>query len=446
MHILLFGKSFQTGKSVPGQMNMFGQERQGHKYIKREPDPKNPGKFIYYYKMADGSVKAKNEDGTDVNGKQEAPKQNQPKQNPQQEMPKASIPEPEPPLKKIDDAVNQAAEQQKMDKYTNWGRVADDYIRQAHAQKGMFLSDMDMVALANGLDKPSVKYAPFAVKDKPSIFNKLERNAAKGKPNAQLTDTLRTTIVLKSPKQLEGILKGMDNQGYKVIEVDNLYENEDPGYKHVALKIIKGDSDKLVKEVLLMRPNMLEAKFGLGHDMYDVMKNVTNVIPKVKEVPEVYEKVELSNNAINYYSTLFYKAAFYKDVADEDSSSLSFSTQPAMLTSANKKPSKLSLSSKTEPKRLILSLKSSLKQIWLPILASLRNSSGDIPNREALAVAIDDIVASIIQPTLNMHDKYLHGQGSLFKGYINNIQKRVSRFKKAKNNISAFGKVLTWKK
>ena len=65
--IILFGKSFGINVKPQGQqqLNMFGQERVGHKYIKKEM--KN-GKMIYYYKMPDGSIKASNEDGTELDG------------------------------------------------------------------------------------------------------------------------------------------------------------------------------------------------------------------------------------------------------------------------------------------------------------------------------------------------------------------------------------------
>jgi len=45
------------------------------------------------------------------------------------------------------------------------------------------------------------------------------------------------------------------------------YENTKPGYKHIAIKLTKGEDDRVIKELLLITPRMCEAKFGFGHDV-----------------------------------------------------------------------------------------------------------------------------------------------------------------------------------
>ncbi|HEX2868729.1 MAG TPA: hypothetical protein VHO03_16935 [Ignavibacteriales bacterium] len=414
--MILFGKSLTTGKFPDGYKPQFGEQM--NMFQEGQTKQNEQGERLVYAKNKAGRldwIKESEAQAVNQEGKKE---QHNPEQTQQAK--------PEPPLKKIESAVDEARQRELMEKYTRWSRIADEYIYHASGQKDMFLSDMDMVALANGLERPSVKYAPFAVKDKKSILNKLERNEAKGKLNAPLTDILRTTIVIKSPAQLNELKGAIEKNGYEIVETDNLYEDKKPGYKHIALKLKKGDSDKVTKELLLMRPNMLDAKFGLGHDMYDVMKNVINVAPKVQEIKSAFEAAQKFDRSLKRISDKYYEVAYNRDLED-DSASLALSTTPAIPTNDNKNSSRKSSGSRTEDKRFIFSLRSSLKQIWQPILAELRNSSGDMASREALAAAIDEISASIIQPTKNTVDKYLYGQGSLFKSNITSCRTRFNK-------------------
>jgi hypothetical protein len=218
-------------------------------------------------------------------------------------------------------------------------------------------------------------------------------------------------MIIRSSKQFDAIKDSIEKQGYKIIETDNLYEKEGAGYKHIALKLVKQDGDKLVKELLLMRPNMLEAKFGLGHDLYDLEKNVEIILPKLKEKGADYFGM-VGLDVIRHYSKQFYEYDYLKDLEDEQKF-----YSPLTLERTSSKPSripprsKLRKSSSDLAKRLVTVLKSDLgKAVWRPIRAKLKASSNDISpfnagssNKEDIA---DLILSSIVDPFMKVHDKY----------------------------------------
>jgi hypothetical protein len=318
-----------------------------------------------------------------------------------------------PPLQSVKEGLDEIEKIISQEKLKEAEQLADYYVREANAQKPIFLADMDNIAREHNLELPSKQFGNFAVKSKESILKKIMRNEAKGKSesNKNLTDILRTTMIIRNPKQFDAIKDSIEKQGYKIIETDNFYEyDKGAGYKHIALKLVKQDGDKLVKELLLMRPNMLEAKLGLGHDLYDLEKNIEIILPKLKEKGADYFGM-VGLEIIRHLAKQFYEYAYFKDLEDEKFYS------PSTLERTSSKPSripprsKLRKSSSDLTKRLITVLKSDLgKAVWRPIRAKLKASSNDISpfnagssNKEDIA---DLILSSIVDPFMKVYDKY----------------------------------------
>jgi hypothetical protein len=402
------------------------------------------GKMIYYYKMPDGSIRAGNEDQSDQQDLQDAGQnlnqsrdenagENTQQTNPELQTANEQI-KPQPPLKELKDGLEKYRQQLNEQKFQEWDMLADHYINKAKQQKELYLTDMDDIARENGLRvMPSEAFGAFAIKDKQSIFNKFERNEAKDTPdkNNKLTDLLRTTLVINSPSQFTDIKQSLEKKGYKIWndDVENLYDKKGAGYKHIAMKIVKGDNDEVVKELLLMRPNMLEAKFALGHDLYDIDKNIITAFPRIQSDPDLKTNAEKFKNALLEISKRFYESAYYRDLESESAESRidDVSANEPYPAQEDKNKNKSSSLSSAEPKRLALEVKSSLKRAIQPILAKFRNSSGVSENSPDLASAIALILSSIVQPSLNLVDKYAKGQLPLFKA---NVTKRKSRFNK----------------
>lgn len=299
-----------------------------------------------------------------------------------------------------------ANEEYKAKRMQEWGDMADNYIEAAQAQKDQFLLDLDYASLANGLKAISHTYRKYAVKSKDSIINKFERNEAKGQPhkNRQLSDILRGTIVVNNPDQYKDVMKSLKERGYDVWNDDltDLYQDKNPGYKHVAVKLTKGDDDPVIKELLFMTPAMYEAKFGFGHDLYDLQKNIDITLgTKIKEGHNLYPHLISFKEDVKRITNDFYTKAYLAD-----SKSAAAASAPPL---AQTRRSSFNFSSgkfSKPPKRLIRVLRSSLKAILQPVSASLKNSSGDMFNLAASTDANFNSLSSIINPTKNIISKY----------------------------------------
>lgn len=432
-----------------------GQERANHKYIKREKNVKT-GKWDYYYKDSKGRLtkEMKDDDKTVLSPNSRFNSRSNKPQNSLVEKTKNNL-ERYNDVRKNEAKLTDSKEYQKnidyidkntegkvFNRYTEddikgqklrevnkelMGKVkdvnklkklseaeideqlADTYVVESKAQKNMYLQDVDEVALANGLERASTKFGAFAVKDKASILNKIQRNRIKGKANSKLTDTLRTTLVIKNENQAEKIINDLENQGYKIIENDNLYLDKTPGYKHIAIKLQKGERDPLVKELLLMRPKMLEAKFGLGHDLYDLDKNMILAFPKLETIKDLHGALTLFQNDLRNISTQFYTEAYNADkLESEADASLKDSmnlTEPIPTQEQTKRMSDSS-SSKTWLKRFALDIRSSFNASIQPALAKVKNSFLDNPNDSAYTSAINSILSSIVSPYEHIYEKY----------------------------------------
>jgi hypothetical protein len=354
----------------------------------------------------------------------------------------------EPPLAKVKETLDEVGVDQQAQKRKAWSDLADYYVREAQSQRDAYLNDINAVAVENGLKAVSGDCRVHAVKTKESLMQKIEKNDKQGHPekNDKLTDVLRTTLVIKSPKQFQMILDSAVQKGYSIYQNDvvNLYTEKRSGYKHIAIKLVKGESDPLVKELLLIQKNMLEAKHNLGHDLYDIEKNIDTAFPDIERDEELKPVVDNYKKAILAFSQQYYKKAFYKDAeeskgfdqeADSDSFNLDTINNKPPEEKVVKSPSK-SKSTPSFENKVVTELRSFLKDNWQPISAKLRYSSGDMLATGAKRSIADLISDSIIDPSLNVFHKHTSGQNSLFKSLLSsspNIVNINSRFNKLRN-------------
>ncbi len=319
-----------------------------------------------------------------------------------------------------------------------WDNLANQYIDQAKAQKERYLQDLDEVSAENQLEEISYRYIANAIKSKGSILNKFERNEAKGQPqkNYKLTDVLRGTIIIKKPDQFNAIMDSLKKRGYEVYnnDINNLYEDKTPGYKHIAIKLTRGKGDGLVKELLLMTPAMYEAKFGFGHDLYDLDKNIDIALGnKIPEGHKLFPHLAGFKQDVFRIANAFYAKAYEADMKGEELNNYDSETSAAAsseppLTQVSKKTRRSSSSIfSAPPKRLIRELRSSLKAIWQPLSASLRQSSGDIFSLADSSASIDSTLSSIVNPTKNIIKKYAGKVSNLKKSF--KIKINISKIK-----------------
>ena len=149
----------------------------------------------------------------------------------------------------------------------------------------------------------------------------------------------------------------------------------------------------------------------MGHDLYDLEKNIEAILPKLKEKGADYFGM-VGLDVIRHYSKQFYEYDYLKDLEDEQKF-----YSPSTLERTSSMPSKIPPRSKSRKsssdlaKRLVTVLKSDLgKAVWRPIRAKLKASSNDISplnagssNKEDIA---DLILSSIVDPFMKVYDKY----------------------------------------
>lgn len=142
--------------------------------------------------------------------------------------------------------------------------IPDDikpYYVKAHQQKDKFLEEVPQnIKGIPGLSLMNQEKArQVVVKTPESIISKLNR-----KPGAVPTDLLRTTVMVDkgnriTPQYIDKIVANFKKNGYEVYknDIDNLWANKEPGYKHLAIKFTKtGQPDDVIKEVLFITPKM----------------------------------------------------------------------------------------------------------------------------------------------------------------------------------------------
>ncbi len=81
-----------------------------------------------------------------------------------------------------------------------------------------------------------------------------------------------------------------ENMGYEIIRIKNRHFKQKDGYVDVNIKITKGGDDDLVKELLIIQPEMANAKNGFGGD-----KGIGHNLYEAQRQAEILEKAEGSN-------------------------------------------------------------------------------------------------------------------------------------------------------
>ena len=154
---------------------------------------------------------------------------------------------------------------------TTSGYTAEELIKMANGQKQQFVDDVRAITAENdGI--PNEAFFDTAVKTNVERINQ----KIKDKNGRAPTDMLRSTIMVKDPNtSLDSIIKSFEDRGYKIWnnDITNRYTDGSTGYKDIALKLVKGDNDNIVKEIQIMTPNMQKAKYELGgHELYEKVR------------------------------------------------------------------------------------------------------------------------------------------------------------------------------
>jgi hypothetical protein len=221
----------------------------------------------------------------------------------------------------------------------------EEHLQELHAeaqrQKSKFINDLRRIAAET---QTKVHGEKTAVKTLKGTIEKYHRYGGQIP-----TDILRSTLVIKSPEQVSAVLDSLEKKGYKVLETDNLYENPRPdGYRHIAVKLSTGDADKLVKELQLIAPKMLEAK-GRGHLIYDQIKAITgrrNKLAKALADGTITQEhhdslsaaLDQAMHKLNQEMKKLYDEAYARDSEESGKASISSKAAPASSNAASTPP------------------------------------------------------------------------------------------------------------
>ena len=195
-----------------------------------------------------------------------------------------------------------------------YGLVADKLMAQAEADAPAFLDDVQAAADANDGQLTDVAKKNAVKTNRDRIVEKMGKK--QGMPPS---DILRSTILVDDPEgSLDGILASFKERGYSVWvdprtgreDITNRYSDGSIGYKDVAIKLVKGDNDALVKELLILSPKMSEAKYELGgHELYEQIRakghatslEEVNAMHALElQMNELYQQAEMDENVQRY--------------------------------------------------------------------------------------------------------------------------------------------------
>ncbi len=197
--VRLFNKSFQIGKlpenykSQFGEQtdmfpNMKGQERPNHKYIKREPDPNKPGKYIYYYQLPNGQVVGKDEEGKEVQSQQVEPQGDE--TTGQQEFPDqgnldlfadiVGCAEDKKTGSEREELYRQEKEEETKNLFKLYGEMARQQIQEARLSMNFYFDKMKEFSSKHGFEEPDKNNTTFFVKTKDHLISEINENREKG--------------------------------------------------------------------------------------------------------------------------------------------------------------------------------------------------------------------------------------------------------------------------
>jgi hypothetical protein len=189
---------------------------------------------------------------------------------------------------------------------------------QAYAQKDTFLGDAKDVT--NEIE--GVTFPP-EVEEKAVKVNE-ERAASKYMIRGYFSDVLRTTLIIDTPETGLRVVDAMRSKGYEIWtnplsgrpDLENLYEDANQGYKHVVVKLVKGEGDAVVKELQMITAAMQKAKHDLGgHDIYEIVRSVDEIVIQGGVVPE--NVLELTQG-LKSFSDALYSKALSLDLASDN--------------------------------------------------------------------------------------------------------------------------------
>jgi len=153
---------------------------------------------------------------------------------------------------------------------------------------------------------------------------------------------------------------------------------------------------------------------------YDVQKNIKIGLNKIPVGSPVYKRTLVFVDHLTRSIDDFYKKAYFSDMEESSSFSISAVAPSASTRINSRKESSVKYSK--PPKRLIRELRSSLKAIWQPLLASSLSISAGIPSFADSSSSTLSNIASIANPTISVLNK--------FASNILNLRKS-SKWKKA---------------
>ena len=203
-------------------------------------------------------------------------------------------------------------------------QIEADYImRQAEGAKDQYIADLKDVAQAvEGVKFPE-GVEQFAVKGAKGGPERLVDKLMNGK---KVTDSLRSTLVVESLDQVEPLLKELFLKGYETYinpfkteetnfgrlriapaeDIENLYADPNPGYKHYAIKLVQGgQGDPVVKELQIMTPNMYQAKTAIGWHLYAAERE----IPKFRaKYPSYADKISADEIIMGFSKEVYSEA------------------------------------------------------------------------------------------------------------------------------------------
>lgn len=201
--------------------------------------------------------------------------------------------------------------------------LAEEYYRFALEEKEEYLA-----VLRNVAEKTRTIYPDDAeltcVKTIESLMRKLESKGISYK----ITDALRFTLLIKFPNEKDGILACLNGYGYRVWtnpktgreDITNRFLDPMPGYKDIAIKLVKSEADSIVKELQLLQSAMYKAKQEKGHDIYDQIKSLDlqreATISQVKDLAALEKELaEIDEDRRSYesLSNALYQQAFEQD-------------------------------------------------------------------------------------------------------------------------------------
>jgi hypothetical protein len=182
----------------------------------------------------------------------------------------------------------------------------NDVADTAHAVGGQFHDDFAKNAV-KGLKKDGTT----------DLTRMTEKLAQKGR----ITDALRSTVIVNHPDDAQAAIAHLESKGYKVWndpetglpDVTNRHLDRKPGdYTDVAVKLVKGDEDPIVKELQFIQPNMFAAKKAEGHGLYKIERTAAMRAAAAK-TPEDRAVYEAAYNHARQRAAELYDKAYSAD-------------------------------------------------------------------------------------------------------------------------------------